>query len=108
MKGIPAHTVYHPWLGWHASDLRRALAVFAIGLIIAIILLQFTTPAVAQIAGWDAAALTFLLITWPIITRADSSCTGQLATRVDPTRGPRDDTAGRGQRSQPAGCGLRA
>jgi uncharacterized membrane protein len=60
--------------------------VFAIGLIIAIILLPFTTPAVALITGWDAAALTFLLITWPIITRADSSRTGQLATREDPAR----------------------
>jgi uncharacterized membrane protein len=86
MKGIPAHTLYHRWLGSRASDLRRALAVFAIGLIVAIILLQFTTPAVALIAGWDAAALTFLLITRPIITRADSSRTGQPATREDPTR----------------------
>jgi hypothetical protein len=85
MKGIPAHTLYHRWLGWHASDLRRALAVFTIGLIIAIILLQFTTLAVALIAGWGGAVLTFLLITWPIIIRAGSSRTGQLATREDPT-----------------------
>lgn len=86
MKGIPAHTLYHRWLGWHASDLRRALVVFAIGLIVALILLQFATPAVALIGGWDAAALTFLPTTWPIITRADSSRTEQLATREDPTR----------------------
>jgi uncharacterized membrane protein len=86
MKGIPAHTLYHRWLGWHASDLRRALVVFAIGLIVAIALLQFATPAVALIGGWDAAALTFLLTTWPIITRAGSSRTEHLATREDPTR----------------------
>jgi hypothetical protein len=39
MKGIPAPTLYHQWLGSHASDLRRALVVFAIGLIVALILL---------------------------------------------------------------------
>ena len=86
MNGIPAHPLYHRWLGWHASDLRRALVVFAIGLIVALILLQFATPAVALIGGWDAAALTFLLTTWPIMIRAGSSRTELLATREDPTR----------------------
>jgi hypothetical protein len=63
MNGIPAHPLYHRWLGWRASDLRRALVVFAIGLIVALILLPFAIPAVALIGGWDAAALTFLLTT---------------------------------------------
>ncbi len=37
--------------------------------------------------GWDAAALTFLLAAWPIIIRADSSHTPQLAAREDQTEG---------------------
>jgi uncharacterized membrane protein len=86
MTSTPADTLYHRWLGWHASDLRRAVVVFAIGLIVAIVLLQFATRGVALIGGWDAAALTFLLTTWPIITQADGSRTEHLATREDPTR----------------------
>jgi uncharacterized membrane protein len=41
----------------------------------------------AVIAGWDAAAFSFLLIVWPIILRADSSHAAQLATREDESRG---------------------
>jgi uncharacterized membrane protein len=41
----------------------------------------------AVVAGWDAAALTFLMSIWPIILRADGSQAAQLATREDETRG---------------------
>jgi uncharacterized membrane protein len=41
----------------------------------------------AVLAGWDAAALAFLLSVWPIITQADSSHAEQLAKREDQTRG---------------------
>ncbi|SRR6266536_5280671 len=51
MTGVPAGTLYHRWLGWHA------------------------------------AALTFLLTTWPIIIRADSARAPQLAAREDQTEG---------------------
>jgi uncharacterized membrane protein len=86
MTSTPAHTLYHRWLGSLASDLRRALVVFVIGLIVAIVLLQFAAPGVALIGGWDAAALAFLLSTWPIIIQADGPRTEHLATREDPTR----------------------
>jgi uncharacterized membrane protein len=39
------------------------------------------------IAGWDAAAFTFLLSVWPIIIGANSSHAAQLATREDESRG---------------------
>jgi hypothetical protein len=39
------------------------------------------------IAGWDAAAFTFLLSVWPIIIGADSSHAAQLASREDESRG---------------------
>jgi uncharacterized membrane protein len=39
------------------------------------------------VAGWDAAALTYLMSIWPIILRADSAQAEQLATREDETRG---------------------
>jgi uncharacterized membrane protein len=79
-------TMYHRWLGRNASELRRAAVVFVIGVIVAIVLLQVTARGVAVIGGWDAAALTFLLATWPIIVQADGPRTEHLATREDPTR----------------------
>jgi hypothetical protein len=38
----------------------------------------------AVVAGWDAAALAFLMSVWPIIIRADSSSAAQLAKRTYP------------------------
>ena len=67
--------------------MRRAITVFIAGLIVAVILLPFVTWALALAAGWDAAALTFLLAAWPIIIRADSSHAPQLAAREDQTEG---------------------
>ncbi len=87
MTGIPPKTLYHRSLGWHAPALRRAVIVASIGLIVALALLRFTTWELAVVAGWDAAALTFLMTIWPIIIRADSSHAEQLATREDETRG---------------------
>jgi uncharacterized membrane protein len=87
MTGLPAPTLYHRWLGWHAPAMRRALTVLVAGLIVAVVLLPFVTWGLALTGGWDAAALTFLLITWPIIVRADSARAPQLAAREDQTEG---------------------
>ena len=87
MAAMPPQTLYHRWLGWHAPALRRALVVAAIGLAVAVALWRFLPSGLAVVAGWDAAALTFLLIIWAMILRADSSHAAQLATREDETRG---------------------
>ena len=87
MADVPASTLYHRWLGWHAPAMRRALTVLVVGLILTVVLLPFVTWGLAVIGGWDAAALTFLLTTWPILIRADSSHTAQLAAREDQTKG---------------------
>ncbi|MCW2640915.1 MAG: hypothetical protein JWP76_3221 [Dactylosporangium sp.] len=87
MTGIPPETLYHRSLGWHAPALRRAVIVASIGLIVALVLLWFMTWKLAVVGGWDAAALTFLMIIWPIIIRADSAHAERLATREDETRG---------------------
>jgi hypothetical protein len=52
--------------------MRRALTVLGVGLIAGLVLLSFATWGPALIGGWDAAALTFLLTTWPIITRGQA------------------------------------
>jgi uncharacterized membrane protein len=87
MTSIPNPTRYHRWLGWHAPALRRAVIVGSIGLIVAVVLLWFVPWGMAVVAGWDAAALAFLISVWPIIIRANSSHAAQLATREDETRG---------------------
>jgi len=87
MTGVPAPTLYHRWLGWHAPAMRRALTAFAAGLIVIVIFLPFVTWGLALVAGWDGAALTILLAIWPVIIRADSSLAPQLAARQDETEG---------------------
>jgi hypothetical protein len=61
MTAIPPPTLYHRWMGWHAPSMRRAVAVAAIGLAVAVVLLRFVPWEMAVVAGWDAAALAFLL-----------------------------------------------
>ena len=87
MTGVPPPTLYHRWLGWHAPAMRRAVTAFIAGLIVTVALLPFAAWGLALVAGWDATALTFLLTTWPIIIRADSSRAPQLAAREDQTEG---------------------
>src|SRR6187200_2375033 len=88
MTSIPNPTRYHRWLGWHAPAMRRTVIVGSIGLLVAVVLLRFVPwGGVAVVAGWDAAALAFLISVWPIIVRANSSSAAQLATREDETRG---------------------
>ena len=87
MTGVPPPTLYHRWLGWHAPAMRRAITVLIAGLVVAVVLLSFITWGLALVGGWNATALTFLLTTWSIIIRADSSRAPQLAAREDQTEG---------------------
>ena len=67
--------------------MRRAVVVTCIGLLVALVLVWLVSWELAVIAGWDAAAFTFLLSVWPIIIGADSSHAAQLASREDESRG---------------------
>jgi uncharacterized membrane protein len=66
--------------------MRRTVVVTCIGLLVALVLVWSVSWELAVIAGWDAAAFTFLVIVWPIIMGADSSHAAQLATREDESR----------------------
>ena len=87
MTSIPNPTRYQRWLGWHAPAMRRTVIVGSIGLIVVVVLLWFVPWGMAVVAGWDAAALAFLMSVWAIIIRANGSHAAQLATREDETRG---------------------
>jgi uncharacterized membrane protein len=86
-SAMPRKSLYHRWLGWHASSLQRAVVVACVGMIVALVLLPFVTWEMAVVAGWDAAALVFLAIVWQIILRSGSAHAEQLARREDETRG---------------------
>jgi uncharacterized membrane protein len=83
---VPAPTVYHRLLGWHAPALRRLAIAASVGLILAAVLSMIVTWRVAVLGGWDAAALTFLVTVWPMILRTDGPRTQHLATREDMNR----------------------
>ena len=87
MTTTPPPTHYHRWLGWHAPAMRRAVIVSSIGLLVVVVLGWFLPWGLAVVAGWDTAALAFLLSIWPVILRADGPHAAQLATREDETRG---------------------
>jgi uncharacterized membrane protein len=87
MTATPPPTRYHRWLGWYAPAMRRAVIVGSIGLLVVVVLVWFLPWGLAVVAGWDAAALTFLVSIWPVIFRADGAHAAQLATREDETRG---------------------
>ena len=87
MTGVPAPTLYHRWLGWHAPAMRRAATAFIAGLIVTVALLPFAAWGLALTGGWDTATLAFLLPAWSVIIRADSSRAPQLAAREDETEG---------------------
>jgi hypothetical protein len=57
--------------------MRRTVIVGSIGLIVAVVLLWFVPWGMAVVAGWDAAALAFLMSVWAIIIRANSSLSAQ-------------------------------
>jgi uncharacterized membrane protein len=83
MTDLPAGTIYHRWLGWHAPTMRRAVVVLLVGLAVVLGLLPFFEWELAVIIGWDAASLVFLGAVWPIIIRAGAPHTAVLATRED-------------------------
>jgi uncharacterized membrane protein len=83
---VPAPTVYHRWLGWHAPALRRLLVAAAVGLASGLALAAVLPWRLAVLGGWNATALTFLLSVAPIILGADGPRTQHIAVREDMNR----------------------
>jgi uncharacterized membrane protein len=85
-SGPPPRNVYHRMLGAHAPTLARTALVLLIGSAVGGALMAVAPWQLALLAGWDAAAATFLATVWPLILAADSVETKRMATRVDDTR----------------------
>ena len=84
--GVPARTLYHRWLGWHAPELRRLVVAGGAGVVVGLLLAPVVRWQVAVLGGWDATGLAFLASVWPVILRADAAATEHLQTREDMTR----------------------
>ena len=57
VTSMPPPTVYHRWLGWHATAMRRAATVLTAGLIAALVLSLVVDWGLALVGGWDAAEI---------------------------------------------------
>src|SRR4029453_8213025 len=68
---VPAPTVYHRWLGWHAPALRRLVIAAAVGVVAGLAL---------------ATVLPFLLSAAPTPPRADGPRTQRIAFGEDMNR----------------------
>jgi uncharacterized membrane protein len=78
--------LYHRLLGRYAPTLRRAVTVLAFSVAVTLALIAYTPWQLAVVAGWDAAAATFLVSVWQFIACADGPETKRLATREDATK----------------------
>ncbi|KAB1153255.1 DUF1345 domain-containing protein [Micromonospora sp. AMSO12t] len=62
----------------------------AIGLVAGGLTALAVTPALAPLAGWDAAALSWLVLVWHRLWPMDARGTARLAVHEDPNRAARD------------------
>ena len=105
MTTSPPPTRYHRWMGWYAPAVRRAVVVSSIGLAVVVVLAWFLPWGLAVVAGWDAAALTFLvehLADHPPIRRRPRRPAATARTKPAAPR----PCCWLGRRGQPAGCRL--
>lgn len=76
---------------WHtASALTRLTVSGATGLAVGVVASSVTGARFGTLAGWDAAAIVFLLWVWVTIWRRDAAGTAAMALREDPSRGLSD------------------
>lgn len=71
------------------STLQLAVAV-VVGVVVAVVTLIATANEYAPLAGWDAAALVYLVWVWTTTHGADAERTAELAVPQEPSRGSSD------------------
>ncbi|HEX2770883.1 MAG TPA: DUF1345 domain-containing protein, partial [Micromonosporaceae bacterium] len=74
-----------PGVAW-----RQLVVMSAAGLVVGVGVGATLPPLFAVLAGWDVAALIYLIWTWWVIWPLDRHRTAQLAGREDPSRPVRD------------------
>jgi uncharacterized membrane protein len=76
--------------GGHTPAATQLAIVAVVGLIAGSVFALTLSPALAPLAGWDAAALNWLVLVWRKLWPMDAARTAQLAVREDPNRATRD------------------
>ena len=74
----------------NASAATRIVWSGAAGLAAGALAAAFSGSQVPALIGWDVAALSFLLMIWPVVWPLDAEETGRRATRLDPSRAVAD------------------
>jgi uncharacterized membrane protein len=63
----------------------QVTAAMLVGTAAAVVAWQFTMPAAALLAGWDIAALIYLVMVWGAVYRMNADGTARMAGREDPS-----------------------
>ncbi|MEW2378269.1 DUF1345 domain-containing protein [Micromonospora sp. NPDC047812] len=74
----------------HTPAAVQLTVMGAIGLVVGGLTALAATPALAPLAGWDAAALSWLVLVWYKLWPMDARRTARLAVYEDPNRAARD------------------
>lgn len=76
---------------WRSYGSRiRLIAMVAVGAVVTVVIGLTSSWKTAPIAGWGAAALTFLAWVWLAVARMNAAQTATHATREDPSRAVSD------------------
>ncbi|MBM0232152.1 DUF1345 domain-containing protein [Micromonospora sp. STR1_7] len=74
----------------HTPAAGQLALVGVVGIVVGAVLALVLPPTLAPLAGWDAAALSWLVLVWRKIWPLDSDRTAALAVHEDPNRAIRD------------------
>ncbi|MEU9509940.1 DUF1345 domain-containing protein [Micromonospora sp. NPDC048170] len=74
----------------HAPAAAQLTVMGVFGLVVGGLTALIVTPALAPLAGWDAAALSWLVLVWHKLWPMDARRTARLAVYEDPNRAARD------------------
>jgi uncharacterized membrane protein len=74
----------------HSTPGLRFAVALAAGIVVGVLVLLSTAAVVAPLAGWDTAAVTYIVWSWIVMAPLDADETSTLAVREDPGRAAMD------------------
>ncbi|MFG3559085.1 DUF1345 domain-containing protein [Micromonospora sp. NPDC047557] len=74
----------------HTPAATQLVVVAVVGVIVGGVFALTLSPSLAPLAGWDAAALSWLVLVWRKLWPMDATRTARLAVHEDPNRATRD------------------
>ncbi|SBT39429.1 DUF1345 domain-containing protein [Micromonospora auratinigra] len=74
----------------HSPAGRQLVVTGLVGVVAGVVAGVLVSPVIAPLVGWDAAALSWLVLLWHRVWRLDPAATARLAGHEDPNRATRD------------------